>query len=101
MKNIRLTEKIDFNETALKASSQAVLLEIYREAQVQRFNSPQNSNTNDLCKPHTNKVDSPSTQAWANLSAPVKSELHQSDLGALSILTIKKYIIRGNNLVTR
>ena len=102
MKKISLTKKIDFNENVLKTSSRAILLKIYSEAQVQRLKNPRISNTSDFCKPHTNTiVDSPSTLTWAYLSAPVKSVLHQSALGALYTSTIKNNIIRGNNLVTR
>ena len=46
----------------------------------------------DHCQPHTNtKVDSPSTPTWVNISAPIDSAVHSSELGAHQKFTSVKH----------
>jgi len=75
---------------------------IYSQAQGQRS---QFEGRKDLCQPHTNKtVDSPSTPTWANISAPLNSVIHHSELGALSndsIYTNNKILLAQQNIFTQ
>jgi len=65
----------------------------YSQAQGQRSSS---EGREDNCQPHTNtKVDSPSTSTWANISAPIDSAIHHSELGALS----NNSLYTSNNLI--
>ena len=68
--------------------------ELISQAQGQRFNTVRCIN---FCTPHTNKIDSPSILTWANLGAPVKSDINISDIGAPQIYEIIRSLYETNN----